>query len=307
VEPGGARNRRRTALPRLVPVTPALLDDLVHAAACEVLASRGLDAAALAADPGVARERSGRGEYATAVALRTAGTVGVAPRELARWLADALAGRPEVAEVKVAGPGFVNLRITAAARAALVAEVLAAGAAYGRDAGAAAVEEAVANVVLPDELVAAVGVEAARYALLRSPSRTVVDVDLLRRRTSDNPLFRVQYAHARLVSLARNAADLGITAGTALASLTHPCEAELMRRIGEFPDAVRTGASHRVARHLEASADAFSDFHDSCRVLPQGDEEVTDLHRARLTVVAAARRVVANGLELLGVSAPERI
>jgi arginyl-tRNA synthetase len=288
-------------------VTPALLDDLVHAAASQVLAVRGLDASALPGDPGVARARSGRGEYATAVALRTAGSVGVAPRELADWLADALGGRPEVADVEVAGPGFVNLRITAAARAALVAEALAAGEAYGRGAGAAAVQEAAASVVLPDGLVAAVGAEAARYALLRSPGRTVGNVDVLRRRTPDNPLFRVQYAHARLASLARGAADLGMTAGTALASLTHPCEAELAHRIGEFPDAVRTGASHRVARHLEALADAFFDFHDSCRVLPVGDEDVTDLHRARLTVVAAARRVFANGLGLLGVSAPERI
>jgi arginyl-tRNA synthetase len=286
-------------------VTPALLDDLVHAAAFQVLASRGLDTAALPADPGVARARPG-GEYATTVALRTAGPVGVAPRELAGWLADALAGRPAVAEVEAAGPGFLNLRITAASRAALVAEVLTAGEAYGRGAGAAAVEEAAARVVLPDGLVAAVGVDAARYALLRSPSRTAPDVDLLRRRTPENPLFRVQYAHARLVALARNGADLGVITGTALASLTHPCEGELMHRIGEFPDAVRTGEPHRVARHLEALADAFFDFHDSCRVLPVGDEEVTDLHRARLAMVTAARRVFANGLGLLGVSAPER-
>jgi arginyl-tRNA synthetase len=288
-------------------VTPALLDDLVHAAACHVFASRGLDTMALPADPGVERARTGRGEYATTVALRAAGTVGVAPPELAGWLADALAGRPEVAEVEVAGPGFLNLRITAATRAALVAEVLTADEAYGRGVGAAAVEEAAARVVLPDELAAAVGVEAARYSLLRSPSRTAPDVDLLRRRTPDNPLFRVQYAHARLVALARNAADLGVTTGTALASLTHPCEAELMYRIGEFPDAVRTGEPHRVARHLEALADAFFDFHDSCRVLPVGDEDVTDLHRARLATITAARRVFANGLGLLGVSAPERI
>ena len=70
---------------------------------------------------------------------------------------------------------------------------------------------------------------------------------------------------------------------------------------------VRSGEPHRVARHLEALADAFFDVHDSCPVLPGGDEDVTDLHRARLAMVVAARQVLANGLGLLGVSAPDRI
>ena len=293
-------------------MTPALLDGLVRAAACEVLAAHGLDPAALPAEVGVARSRRpAHGEYASTLALRTAGRVGVAPRELAGWLASALAERPEVADADVAGPGFLNLRLTAAARGALVAEVLSAGDDHGTvGEDAAAVETLVERRVrAAAELVQAVGADAARYALARSPEKAVREVPT--RRTLDNPLFRVQYAHARAVALARNAADLGVQPGVHLELLTHPCEGELIGIIGEFAAVVRTaaasGETHRVTRHLEALADAFLDVHDTCCVLPRGDEEVTELHRARLATVAAARQVLANGLGLLGVAAPERI
>jgi arginyl-tRNA synthetase len=293
-------------------VTPALLDGLVRAAACEVLAAHGLDLAALPAEVGVARSRRpAHGEYASTLALRTAGRVGVAPQELAGWLASALAERPEVADADVAGPGFLNLRLTAAARGALVAEVLSAGDYHGTvGEDAAAVETLVERRVrAAPELVQAVGADAARYALARSPEKAVREVPT--RRTLDNHLFRVQYAHARAVALARNAADLGVQPGVHLELLTHPCEGELIGIIGEFPAVVRTAAAsgepHRVTRHLEALADAFLDVHDTCRVLPRGDEEVTELHRARLATVAAARQVLANGLGLLGVAAPKRI
>jgi arginyl-tRNA synthetase len=274
-------------------VTPGLLDDLVRAAASEVLAVRGLDPAALPADAGLGRPRDpAHGEYASTVALRTAARVGIAPRELAGWLADALEERPEVAAAEVAGPGFVNLWMTPAGRAAVVAEALA-------DEGMSAVVPV--EVEVPEELVATVGADAARYAVLRPAG----DVALLARRVPENPLFRVQYAHARLVSLARNAADLGMTAEPG--PLSAAAEIELVRHLAEFPAAVRSGEPHRVARHLETLADAVLDFHDSCAVLPRGDEEITQLHRARLAAAVAARRVLARGLGLLGVSAPARI
>ncbi|MCO5595367.1 hypothetical protein L7F22_049409 [Adiantum nelumboides] len=164
-----------------------------------------------------------------------------------------------------------------------------------------------------DDLVEAVGVDAARYSLVRSSvdSSLDVDLDLLASRTSDNPVFYVQYAHARLSSLARNAADLGITPGDAYGLLEHPREGDLIRTLGEFPDVVRAAAElrepHRVARYLESLAGAYHKFYDSCRVLPMGDEEVSDLHRARLALCVAARTVLANGLALLGVDAPERM
>ncbi|HEX5812929.1 MAG TPA: DALR anticodon-binding domain-containing protein [Pseudonocardia sp.] len=283
-------------------MTPALLDDLVRAAASEVLAVRGLDPAALPADAGIERPRNpAHGEYATSIALRTAGRAGVAARDLAGWVADALVRLPEVADVEVAGPGFLNLRMTADGRGALVAEVLAAGEDYGLE-RAAAVEDA-ADLLMrnaPAGLVAAVGVDAARYGLARGRA-----VDS--RRTVDNPFFHVRYAHARAASLLRHAAELGVDVGTDLRPLTHPCEGELICAIGHFPAVVASGEPHRVARHLEALAGAFFDVHDTCPALPMGDADVTDLHRARLALVVAAHRVLANGLGLLGVSAPERI
>jgi arginyl-tRNA synthetase len=549
-------------------VTPVQLADLVRAAASDVLRERGLDLGVLPGDVGVERPRNpDHGDYATNVALRTAKKAGVAPRDLAGWLAEELAGRPGIASAEVAGPGFINVRLAADAQGALVGEVLAAGEAYGtgdeyagrnvnlefvsanptgplhlggtrwaavgdalgrvlaargakvtreyyfNDAGAqidrfvdsllaaarglptpengyggayigeiaaqvveaepgvldlpeercrevfrrvgvglmfeeikralhafgtdfdvwfheqslhdsGAVDAAVqrlkdsgalyeadgawwlrstehgddkdrvviksdgrpayiggdlaylldkrargfdlciymlgadhhgyvarlkaaaaafgddpavvevligqlvnlvkdgqpvrmskraGTVVTMDDLVDAVGVDAARYSLIRSSvdSTLDIDLDLLARRTNDNPVFYVQYAHARLASLARNAAELGVEPGDAYALLDHPREGDLIRTLGEFPAVVRTAAElrepHRVARYLESLASAYHKFYDSCRVLPMGDEEVTDLHRARLALCVAARQVLANGLGLLGVSAPERM
>jgi arginyl-tRNA synthetase len=169
------------------------------------------------------------------------------------------------------------------------------------------------TAVSMDDLVGFVGVDAARYSLIRSSIDSVLDLDLdiLSRRSNDNPVFYVQYAHARLASLARNAADLGLEPGTGYGLLEHPREGDLIRTIGEFPAVVRTAAElrepHRVARYLETLAAAYHKFYDVCRVLPMGDEEISDLHRARLALCVAARQVLANGLALLGVSAPERM
>jgi arginyl-tRNA synthetase len=169
------------------------------------------------------------------------------------------------------------------------------------------------TVVTMEDLVEAVGVDAARYSLIRSSADSPldVDVDLLRQRSNDNPVFYVQYAHARLASLGRNAADLGVTAGTEFGLLEHPREGDLIRTLGEFPTVVASAAElrepHRVARYLEALASAYHKFYDACRVLPMGDEEITELHRARLALCDAARQVLANGLGMLGVSAPERM
>ncbi|WP_214371094.1 arginine--tRNA ligase [Pseudonocardia sp. H11422] len=551
-------------------MTPDVLADLVRVAALDVLADRGLDVAALPPDVSVERPRNPEhGDYATNVAMRTAKKAGVAPRDLAGWLVEALAQRPGIAAAEVAGPGFINLRLAADAQGALVREVLAAGDAYGtgdelagrtvnlefvsanptgplhlggtrwaavgdalgrvlaargakvtreyyfNDAGAqidrfvaslvaaakgepapengyggayigeiaaqvlaaepgvldlpdaerdeafrrigvglmfdevkaalhefrtdfdvwfheqslhdsGAVEAAVnrlkdsgnlyeadgawwlrstefgddkdrvviksdgrpayiagdiayyldkrargfdlciymlgadhhgyvarlraaaaafgddpdtvevligqlvnlvsggkpvrmskraGTVVTMDDLVGTVGVDAARYSLIRSSvdSTLDVDLDLIARRSNDNPVFYVQYAHARLASLARNAADLGVEVGDSpdFALLEHPREGDLIRTLGEFPAVVSSAAElrepHRVARYLESLASAYHKFYDSCRVLPMGDEEATDLHRARLGLCVAARQVLANGLGLLGVSAPERM
>ncbi len=551
-------------------MTPALLAELVRAAASDVLTRRGLDLAALPADVGVERPRNPEhGDYATNVALRTAKKAGVPPRDLASWLVEELVGREGIAAAEIAGPGFINLRLAAAAQGGIVREVLAAGDSYGtgddhaarnvnlefvsanptgplhlghtrwaavgdalgrvlvargakvtreyyfNDAGGqidrfveslvaaaqgeptpengyggAYIGEIAAQVLatapdalaLPaaerdetfrrvgvglmfdeikqtlhafgtdfdvwfherslhdsgaidvavqrlkdsgnlyfhegawwlrstdegddrdrpviksdgkpayiagdlayyldkrargfdlciymlgadhhgyiarlkaaaaafgdnpntvevligqmvnlfrdgkpvrmskragtavsmEDLMDAVGVDAARYTLIRSSvdSTLDIDLDLVTRRSNDNPVFYVQYAHARLASLARNAAELGVTvpAEPDYGRLEHPREGDLIRTLGEFPAVVASAAElrepHRVARYLESLAGAYHRFYDACRVLPMGDEEITELHRARLALCVAARQVLANGLGLLGVSAPERM
>jgi len=171
------------------------------------------------------------------------------------------------------------------------------------------------NVVLLADLVEAIGADAARYALARySADQSIdLDLDLWARQTSDNPVYYVQYAHARLSSLQRNAAELGITRTDQvdLGLLTHQREVDLLGALGEFPRAVSSAAElrapHRVAHYLESLAGTYHRFYDACRVLPQGDEPATALTDARLWLCEATRVVLANGLYLLGVSAPERM
>jgi arginyl-tRNA synthetase len=171
------------------------------------------------------------------------------------------------------------------------------------------------NIVTLDELVDAVGVDAARYTLARSSTDSVltIDIEVVTRQTNDNPVFYVQYAHARIASLLRNAAELGIARGDEFdpGLLEHEKEQELLKALGEFPQVVATAAElrepHRVARYCEELAGTYHRFYDSCRVLPQGDQRATDLTRARLWLVEASRTVLANGLGLLGVSAPDRM
>lgn len=170
------------------------------------------------------------------------------------------------------------------------------------------------TVITLDDLVDALGVDAARYALIRSSVDTPIDIDLelWSSASSENPVYYVQYAHARLSALARNAAELGLIPDTGhLGLLTHDKEGTLIRSIGEFPRVLKTAAAlrepHRVCRYLEDLAGDYHRFYDSCRVLPQGDEQATELHTARLALCQATRQVIANGLGILGVRAPERM
>lgn len=173
------------------------------------------------------------------------------------------------------------------------------------------------TVVTMEDLVGAVGVDAARYTLIRSSvdSPVDIDLDLISKRTNENPVFYVQYAHARLSSLQRNAVSLGIRRGTVaeadLSLLNHEKEGELIRTLGEFPRVLHSAAElrepHRVARYLEEVAGSYHRFYDACRVLQPGDDQVTPLTVARLQLCEAARQVLANGLEVLGVSAPEQM
>mgnify|MGYP001264948146 CR=1 FL=1 len=172
------------------------------------------------------------------------------------------------------------------------------------------------NIVTLEDLVDEVGVDAARYTLTRYPvdSPLTLDVAEMIRATNDNPVFYVQYAHARIASVLRNAAELGIdwqAADFDPALLDHERENNLLGMLAEFPRVVASAAElrepHRVARYLEDLATAYHRFYDACWVLPRGDEELAGIHVARMWLCAAARQTFANGLDLLGVSAPERM
>ena len=170
------------------------------------------------------------------------------------------------------------------------------------------------TIVTMEDLVEIVGVDAARYALTRSSADSNLDIDLdvLQKRTNDNPVFYVQYAHARTHNVGRNAADSGVDRSAfAPELLTHETEGALLGALQEFPRVVAFAAEvrepHRVARYLEELASLYHRWYDNCRVTPLGDEEVTDLHRTRLWLNDATGQVLRNGLDLLGVSAPERM
>ena len=173
------------------------------------------------------------------------------------------------------------------------------------------------TVITLDDLVDAVGVDAARYALARYTSDTSIDIDLdlWARQTSDNPVFYVQYAHARpprsCATPLTSGSRLPWARASTLRSSPTRRRATCCGRWRSSPRVVASAAQlrepHRVARYLEDTAAAYHRFYDACRVLPMGDEEPGPVHGARLLLVDATRVVVANGLGLLGVSAPERM
>ena len=170
------------------------------------------------------------------------------------------------------------------------------------------------NVVTLEDLVDAIGPDAGRYALARASMDSAIDIDLdlWAQKTNDNPVFYVQYAHARTCNVVRNAADVGITLDVFDPGLlTHPTENDLLAALAEFPRIVSTSAGfrepHRVARYLEELAGHYHRWYDNCRVIPKGDEEIRAVNRTRAWLNDATRIVLANGLGLLGVTAPERM
>ncbi len=172
------------------------------------------------------------------------------------------------------------------------------------------------TIITLAELVEKVGVDAARYTLIRYPVDTpmVMDIDILRSNTNENPVYYVQYAHARIAAVLRNVTELGFATGLDnfdSAQLTHDRENQLLGTLAEFPRIVASAAElrepHRVARYLEELAGVYHGFYADCRVLPLGDEPASAIHSARANLCAATMQVIANGLQLLGVSAPERM
>jgi arginyl-tRNA synthetase len=169
------------------------------------------------------------------------------------------------------------------------------------------------TIITLEDLVEPVGVDAARYSLARwsADTQLTLDLDEITRRTNDNPVYYVQYAHARTCNAKRNAEEIGIGLDVFVPELlTSPFEAALLTALAEFPRVVATAAElrapHRVARYLEDLAGTYHRWYDECRISPKGDEPITDVNRTRLWLDVATRTVLANGLSMLGVSAPER-
>ena len=172
------------------------------------------------------------------------------------------------------------------------------------------------TIITLAELVEKVGTDAARYTLIRYPTDTpmVMDVDLLKKNTNENPVYYVQYAHARICAVLRNAKELGINYGLDFYSpelLTHERERELIGLLAQYPKIVASSAlmrqPHRVARYIEEVAGQYHRFYNDCRVLPLGDEKPTELNSSRASLSLATAQVISNGLDLLGVSAPEKM
>ena len=183
-----------------------------------------------------------------------------------------------------------------------------------RDGKAVKMSKRAGTVITLEDLVDAIGVDGARYSLVRSSvdSSLDIDLDLWTKQSSDNPVYYVQYGHARLCSIERKANEAGVSyEGPDLSLLSHDKEGDLIRTIGEFPAVVRAAAElrepHRIARYTEELASAFHKFYDSCQILPKAGDEAEPVHTARLALAMATRQVIANALHLIGVSAPERM
>ncbi|TXC94947.1 ArgS-related anticodon-binding protein NrtL [Streptomyces sp. ISID311] len=301
--------------------------------------------------------RPGCGDYASNVALQLAKPAGRPAREVAEILRKRLAGRPGIARVEIAGPGFLNFTLGDEAQVALVREVLAQGSGYGDrsdrtnlgarrartaeagsadDSGAGSsarevvVAEALARIEVaagapdrscappvphPPELVALLarlGSDEARWVLLRPAAHDPVRVPERPVQRESNPRFRVQYAHARARALLRNAGELGFSGESGDVGQGAPAGRTLqglLTLLATYPSAIeaaaRLRAPDRIVRHLEATADAFFRWHDDFPPLPVGEQKPLAVHRARLALAEAAGTVLANGLRLLGISAPE--
>jgi len=310
-------------------VTPAELSRTVLHAVC-----RAVEDGALRVDvpESVEVERprpGGRGDYASSVALRLARPAGLAPGDVAVILRDRIAPARGIASVEITGPGFLNFTLESSAQQRLVETVLREGTAFGRPDEAAGrfahADETRARIwaetlvrlgarprdgeivkVVPaadQDLVVRLGSDAARWALLSAAAHDRPRTDGLLVQHERNPLHKVRYAYARTQALGRNAAALGFDA-EADEYVDAPA---LTTAVGDHPvvvtDAARLRAPDRLARHLDVTADALLAFQHT--VLPVGDEKPSAAHRSRLALADAAGTVLAGGLSLLGISAPE--
>lgn len=170
------------------------------------------------------------------------------------------------------------------------------------------------TIVVLSDLVEAAGVDAARYSLVRAAMDSPLEIDLglITSNTNENPVYYVQYAHARTCNVDRNAAEHGVRREAFdPALLDGQADEELLATLAQYPVIVAQAAElrepHRVARYLEELAGKYHSWYGASRVTPRGDDPVSPVHEARLWLNDAAGQVLRNGLGLLGVSAPERM
>lgn len=331
------------SLPYACPVTPAELSRTVLHAVCRAVED-GVLRVTVPQSVSVERPRAGgRGDYATNVALRLAGPAGQQPRAVAEVLRSRIAQVPGIAAIEITGPGFLNITLDQGAQQTVVRSVLELGSTYGhrdtaagpvghvvrishrRELRAAVIADAVGRVIesqggdvrisaddlspgpvpAPEQdLIQRLGGDAARWGLLRPAGHDhpLVGEELLAQHES-NPLFKIRYAYSRTRALTRGAENLGFDS----APEEHVDAPGLTAAIGDYPVVLAAAARHRapdrVARHLEVTADALLAFQPS--VLPVGDQKPMAAHRSRLALAEAAGTVLAGGLSLLGISAPE--
>jgi arginyl-tRNA synthetase len=323
-------------------VTPVELSRTVLHAVCRAVED-GVLQAPVPASVSVERPRpGGRGDYATNVALRLAGPAGQQARAVAEMLRDRVGQDPRIERVEITGPGFLNFTLRADAESSLVRAVRARGAQYGhgtaldglrvtfapgdeprvqvlthtvvqllRAQGAVAHtqpdggERLRAVAATGPDPVQQYGSDAGRWALLSAAAHDRPrDAAAFLVQRESNPLFKVRYAFSRTHALTRAAAQLDLSPGPETPE-AHADAPDLAAAIGDYPGVLTAAARHRapdrLARHLDLTAEAFLAFQPS--VLPNGKPMAA--HRARLALAEAAGTVLAGGLSLLGISAPE--
>ena len=173
-------------------------------------------------------------------------------------------------------------------------------------------------IELKEDLIDEIGKDAARFYFLLNSYETpaTVDVELAKKQSNDNPVYYVQYAHARLCNILRTAQERGISlkpaSETNRKALEHPAELDVMRKLSDYSQevafAAKEYAPHKLTRFAIDLSSLMNVFYENCRVLPQKDDlEETELTSPRLALVNCARIVLRNLLGLLGVTAPEKM
>nr|WP_286672942.1 DALR anticodon-binding domain-containing protein [Brevibacterium sp. RIT 803] len=259
------------------------------------------------------------GDWVSTIALRSATSLHTEPRTLAEEIASRLRDHTGITRVDVAGPGFLNITVSSSSLAQVAADIVGTGTAFGPDQDTAARIEATVDGRIASNpelrtLLPAVGSDTVRFLAARSitASSQAADVGLLRTAHPDNPVYFVQVAHSSACRVERRAAAAGISADDFDPSvLTDATETALAAALADFITTINaaacTGELRRITCLLEASAQLFLDWAKTCPVTPSIDEDITRLHASRLVLDRAAIIVLATGLRLLGVRAPERM